>query len=142
MNGGRNTNKLFYKIRKSIAEDAVLKYPDFGKTFTIATDSSKFAVGCCISQLDKDNNLRPEAFAGRKLSKAERNYSVTDQELVSIKFALIKFEHYVIGRRFEILTDHAALIALGGKVKLTGRMAKWADFFARFDFEIKHLKGK
>ena len=134
--------QAFDKIRKSIADDAVLKYPDFGKPFTIATDSSKFAVGCCISQFDKDGNLRPVAFAGRKLSKAERNYSVTDQELVGIKFALIKFEHYVIGRRFEILTDHAALIALGGKVKLTGRMAKWADFFARFDFEIKHLKGK
>ena len=132
----------FDKIKNAIADDVVLKYPNFSKPFTIATDSSKFAVGACISQLDSDRNLRPVAFAGRKLSTAERNYSVTDQELVGIKFALIKFEHYVIGRKFTILTDHAALVALGGKVKLTGRMAKWADFFARFDFDIKHLKGK
>ena len=132
----------FDKLKNSIADDVVLKYPNFSKPFTIATDSSKFAVGACISQMDCERNLRPVAFAGRKLSVAERNYSVTDQELVGIKFALMKFEHYVIGRKFTILTDHAALVALGGKVKLTGRMAKWADFFARFDFEIKHLKGK
>ena len=165
----------FDKIKNAIADDVVLKYPNFSKPFTIATDSSKFAVGACISQLDSDRNLRPVAFAGRKLSTAERNYSVTDQELVGIKFALIKFEHYVIGRKlstaernysvtdqelvgikfalmkfehyvigrnFTILTDHAALVALGGKVQLTGRMEKWSDFFARFDFEIKHLKGK
>ena len=134
--------QAFDKIKMSLAEDVVLKYPNFSKPFTIATDSSKYAVGACISQLDCENNLRPVAFAGRKLSTAERNYSVTDQELVGIKFALMKFEHYVIGRPFTILTDHAALVALNGKVKLTGRMQKWAEFFGRFDFTIKHLKGK
>ena len=59
--------RAFDKIKKSITDDVVLKYPDFGKPFLIATDSSTLAVGACISQTDKDNNLRPVAFAGRKI---------------------------------------------------------------------------
>ena len=136
------SNDAFEIIKKSITDDVMLHHPDPTKLFTISSDASKFAIGACISQKDKYAQLRPVAFAGRKLNPAEINYSTTDRELLAIKFALEKFEHFIIGRRFIILTDHAALTALNSKTNLQGRMARWLDTFTRFDYEIIHIKGK
>ena len=132
----------FDRIKKSITSDVLIHYPDFLRPFVLSADASDYAIGACLSQNDKNNNLRPVSFVGRKLRDAELNYSTTDRELLALKFALEKFEHFIIGRRFLILTDHAALLAIQSKVNLTGRMARWLDSFSKFDFEIRHVKGK
>ena len=134
--------KAFTTIKKSITNDVTLLYPCYHKPFTISADASDYAIGACISQNDKNNFLRPVAFAGRKLKDAERNYSTTDRELLALKFALEKFEHFIIGRKFTIFTDHAALLALNSKINLKGRMARWLDTFTKYDYEILHVKGK
>lgn len=132
----------FEKIKKSIVMDVVMVHPDYGKPFIIATDASSTAVGACISQEDENGNLRPIAFAGKTLNDADTRYSTTDRELLGVKYALEKFCHYVLGSRFTVFTDHAALVALNAKKNLSGRMLRWLDFFMQYDFEMKHLKGK
>lgn len=48
----------------------------------------------------------------KRLTQSERNYSATDREFVAIRLALERWRHFLIGIKFQILTDHAALTYL------------------------------
>ena len=57
--------KNFNEIKRVIAKNVLLAYPDFSKPFIIHTDASRFALGAVISQ-----NSRPLAFFSCKLNDA------------------------------------------------------------------------
>ena len=71
---------------QAIAKEVVLAYPDFSKVFEIYTDASSKQLRAVITQ---DN--RPIAFFSRKLSPAQRKYSVTKIELLAIVKTLKEF---------------------------------------------------
>ena len=58
--------KAFEDIKKIIAEDAMIHYPDFGKEFEIHTDSSNYQMGAVISQ-----GGRPVAYWSKKLTETQ-----------------------------------------------------------------------
>eukprot|EP00804_Cyclotella_cryptica_P026025 CCRYP_018192-RA/>CCRYP_018192-RA protein AED:0.45 eAED:0.41 QI:0/0/0/1/0/0/3/0/171 len=63
--------QAFDTVKATIALYVTLAYPEYSQGFEIYTDSSKFN--------------RPLAFFSRKLSQAQQKYSVTEQELLTIK---------------------------------------------------------
>jgi hypothetical protein len=81
-------------------------------------------------------------YASRKLKEHEINYVTHDLELVSIVHALKMWRHYLLGRRFVLMTDHCGLRRLFDRPKLNARKAMWMSLLSEFDFEIKHIKGK
>jgi hypothetical protein len=52
------------------------------------------------------------------------------------------WRHYLIGKIFELRTDHSGLKYLFGKPTLNARKIRWLEFLSKFDFDIKHIKGK
>ncbi len=48
----------------------------------------------------------------------------------------------MIGKRFLLLTDHAALTYLHTTASVSRRNARWLDFLSQFNFEIQHIKGR
>jgi len=77
-----------------------------------------------------------------KFTKHEINYVTNDLELVSIVHALKMWRHYLLGRRFVLMTDHSGLRYLFDHPKLNARQARWMDLISDIDFEIKRNKGK
>lgn len=51
-------------------------------------------------------------------------------------------QHYLMGKKFLLMTDHHKLTNYFKHPTLNTRQAQWVDFLSGFDFEIKHLKGK
>jgi hypothetical protein len=76
------------------------------------------------------------------LNEHEINYVTHDLELASIVHDLKMWRHYLLGRRFVLMTDHCGLRHLFDQPKLNARQARWMDLLSEFDFEIKHIKGK
>jgi hypothetical protein len=70
--------EAFDNVKKTIAKEVVLAYPDFTKPFDIYTDASTKQLGAVIPQ---DN--RPIVFFSRKLSGAQSKYTVTKLELLA-----------------------------------------------------------
>ena len=62
----------------------VLQMPDFSKEFIVKTDAAvKFGIGGVLSQKDDKGTEHVVAYFSRKLSAAQRNYSVTEVELLA-----------------------------------------------------------
>ena len=62
------------KIKRIVARDTFLTYPDSNETFKIYTDAIEFQVGVVISQ-----KYKPIDFYSIKLTDAQRRYTVTDK---------------------------------------------------------------
>jgi hypothetical protein len=94
--------------------------------------------------LETENlQLRTLAYASRPLKKAESNYSATKLELLGVVYAVRKFQQYVLGRRFVLLTYHQALRWLFTSMpKLDGILARWVLFLSGFDMAVIYRKGE
>jgi hypothetical protein len=76
------------------------------------------------------------------LNEHEVNYVTHDLELATIVHALKMWRHYLLGKKFVLMTDHCGLRYLFDQPKLNARQARWMALLSEFDFEIKHIKGK
>ena len=81
-------------------------------------------------------------YESRKLNEHEINYVTHDLELSVIVHALTMWRHYLMGRRFVLMTDHSGLRYLFDQPKLNVRQARWMALLSEFDSEIKHIIGK
>ena len=81
-------------------------------------------------------------YESRKLKKRENNYGTCDLELATKVHPLKIWRHYLLGRRFELKTNHVSLKYLFYQPSLNSRQARWLEFLCEFDFKIKHLKSK
>ena len=88
--------------------DSVLAYPRFDLPVILCCDASNYAISAILSQL-QNGKEQPISFASMMLNKAEKNYSTTHTELLAVVFGTQIHRCYLYGRKFKILTDHAAL---------------------------------
>ncbi|KAH0821183.1 hypothetical protein GEV33_001608 [Tenebrio molitor] len=133
--------EAFQKIKDALVSAPVLSSPDFSKPFVIQTDASDTGLGAVLTQ-DLDGDERVIAYASRSLTKAERNYSVTERECLAVLFALEKFRPYVEGTHFTIVTDHYSLLWLNRMKDPAGKLARWSVKLNQFSFDLVHRKGK
>lgn len=115
--------------------------PDFEKPFFIHCDASKTGIGSVLVQVNADGDEDPVAFMSKKLNKAQRNYSVTEQECLAAVLSVKKFRPYIEGHEFTIVTDHASPKWLMSQTDLSSRLARWALKLQGFSFKIQLRKG-
>jgi len=63
----------FCEMKKVMARETLLAFPNFNQQFIIHTDASKTQLGSVISQYG-----RPNAFYSRKLNPAQTSYTTTE----------------------------------------------------------------
>ena len=56
--------------------------------------------------------------------------SVIQRECLAVIYALKQFRHYLLGRTFHLVTDHAPLQWLSAQ-KMEGMLCRWATSYAR-----------
>ena len=124
-------------MKNLLTSAPVLKVADPEKDFVVCTDACGQGLGGVLMQ---DNHVI--CYESRKLKEHEKNYATHDLELAAIVHALKMWRHYLMGRRFELRTDHCGLKYLFDQPTLNARQVRWLEFLCEFDFEIKHIKGK
>lgn len=132
----------FVTLKKVLAEEVTLTFPNLGKPFFLTTDASNIAIGGVLQQKDEDNNLRPLTFFSRKLNKAEINYSTIEKEALSIVYGLKINRTLVLGYPVFVLTDHKPLKWLMTTSNANSRITRWQLQVAEFDIKIDYIPGK
>ena len=128
----------FNALKKQLTQAPILAYPKFGSgagQFVLATDASNTGIGAVLEQ-----EGRVVAYASHTLSKSEKNYSVIQKECLAIVYATKQFRHYLLGRPFTVVTDHAPLQWLSAQ-KMEGLLCQWALALQEYDFHIEYKKG-
>src|SRR6266540_3979750 len=129
--------KTFEKLKKLLMEAHVLLFPNFDKPFVLCTDASLKGLGAVLEQEDKNKNLRPIAYASRRLIPTEKNYHTTDLECLAIIWSVKHFHKYLINKPFKIFTDHSTLKSLQKISELTGRRARWIMELQQYNYIIE-----
>ena len=78
--------------------------------FILHTDWSVVGIGAVLGQLDDQGNEFMVACLSRSLNKHERQYEVWKGELLAAVWGMKSFRVYLLGREFEICTDHRPLL--------------------------------
>lgn len=131
----------FNDLKGRLCETPILGYPDPEEDFIVDTDASNTGIGGILSQKKGDNEV-VIAYFSKSLSKPERNYCVTRRELLAVVKTLQHFSKYLLGRKFRIRTDHAALKWLLEFKNPEGQVARWIEQLQEYDFIIEHRSGK
>ena len=123
----------FDTMKKIMARETILTYPNFEIPFEIHTDASAFQLGAVISQ-----NGKPIAFYSRKLSPAQTRYTTTERELLSIVETLKEFRTILLGQQLIVHTDHENLTY---KHFNSNRVMRWRLYIEEYSPDLRYIKG-
>ena len=140
---GETEQKAFDELKLRLIRSPVLAFPQFDRPFILGTDASKVALGSVIEQYDDNGKLHPIAYYSRTLNAAERNYTTSELECLSLVESIKHFDFYLTHTHFVVFTDHSALQALkkSGKEMNSPRLARWQLILQAYDCEIFHRSG-
>ena len=139
---GKEQETAFRQLKKKIAEDVVLAYPDFDKPFRLSTDASRNGLGATLEQEQEDGKYRPVAFASRRTSAAEKQYPVHKLEFLALKWSVCeKFKDYLRSKPFVCYTDNNPLTYVFKTAKLDATAQRWVSQLEPYDMRVVYRPG-
>ena len=72
----------------------------------VKSDASGTAVGAVLEQQHGDV-WHPVEYFSKRLNDTESRYSATEHEMLGCILAMEHWHPYLVGRAFDVLTDHA-----------------------------------
>lgn len=82
---------LFEEIKAKFLDSVMLHHPNWNKPFYIGTDASDISVAAILYQINEKGDQEVISFASRTLLANERNFTITEKELLAVVFASKKF---------------------------------------------------
>ena len=120
-----NPKTVLDSLKNKLASAPVLNYPSLREPFVLETDASIRGLGAILSQTDSKGQTHPVAYASRSLTRAERNYSITELETLAVVWAVSHFCPYLYGNKVSVYTDHSAVKAIFNSPNPSGKHARW-----------------
>lgn len=134
--------RAFKVLKQSLQSQKLLSQPDFRKEFILETDACNSGLGAVLSQ-NFEGVEKPIAYASRTLQGAEKNYSITEKEMLGALWGMEYFKYHLYGREFVLRTDHKALEAFNTKGFLeSARAQRWLERLQEFNFRVEYVPGK
>ena len=130
----------FDALKRALIGSDVMAYPKDTGQYILDTDASDGQIAGILSQI-QDGHERVISYGSRTLGKAEKNYCITDKELLAIRHFVEHYRQYLLGRTFLVRSDHQALVWLFKLKEPKGRIARWIELLSEYDFSIEYRPG-
>jgi putative transposase len=129
------------RLKDMLLSDRCLYAPDSCKPYHLFTDASAGAIGGWIGQYDSEQRLRPIAFASKKLTDCQLNYSVIEKELFAVMWSVKHFQQYLYDCEIHLYSDHRPLQWLHTLTQHSPRLARWSLMLQNFHIIPHYIKG-
>ena len=141
---GKEQQEAFEEIKRRLVKAPVLHMPNCEGRFHLYSDTSKFAAGSALYQIQ---NGKPKlmVYASKRLPEAARSYSITELELCGLTINIASFSHLLKRADFDIIIDD--LLALTHIIKskaepVTLRIKRLLELISSYSFNLYYMKGK
>jgi len=129
--------KAFQTLKTKLTTAPVLAQPDITKNFDVYCDASRIGLGCVLMQ-----EGRVIAYVSRQLRRHEENYPIHDLEIAAVVHALKIWRHYLLGKTFNIYTNHKSLKYIFTRAELNMRQRRWLELIKDYKLEVHYHPGK
>ena len=137
---GEKENQSFEEIKLKLISFPTLAHYNPNAELKIRTDACGYGIGAALLQKCGDD-FKPLSFASRRMSRAEMNYTISEQECLAVIYAIERFEQYLTPNPFIIETDHCALCWIKTKAKLPARLHRYTLLLKPYNYTIKYRSG-
>lgn len=139
---GAEQAKAFSELKNVLSDHKTLGYFDVTAHTSVIADASPVALGAVLVQNQGGVN-KVIYYANRSLSDVERRYSQTEKESLALVWACEKFQSYLLGIDFDLITDHQPLLKIySPKSKPSARIERWVLRLQPYNFRVVYVKGK
>jgi transposase InsO family protein len=137
----------FEELKKAVVSAPALRSIDYSSDLTVilAVDTSKWAVGMVLLQLDEKGRRRPARYGSIPLNEVEQRYSQPKLELYGLYRALRAYRLYLIGVKNLVVEVDAKYIKgmlNAPDLQPNAAMNRWIQGIMMFDFILMHVAGK
>lgn len=132
----------FQTLIEKLTSAPILAFANPKLPYVVHTDACRDGLGAALYQ-EQEGKLRVVAYASRGLSKSERNYPTHKLEFLALKWAVCeKFNDYLYGSSFTVLTDNNPLTYVLTSAKLDAAGHRWLAALSTYQFTIKYRAGQ
>ena len=136
-------DKAIAAIKSVVPSLPALQIPSTGKRIlqTDASDSHWAAV--LLEELNDNQHVC--GYKSGSFSSSEELYHSTHKEVLAVKRGIERFEFHLVGHHFIVEMDMSCfprMLDFKQKTIPNSQRLRWQQWFANYDFEVKHIKGK
>jgi hypothetical protein len=131
------TAQAFQTLKMAMCTTPVLALPNFTKTFMLECDASGKGINVFLMQ-----EGRPLAFTSKQLSERNLGKPIYEKEMLEILHVIEMWHPYLLGKRFQIRTDHQILKYFLEQRISSQEKQKWVTKLFGYDYEIIYKRGK
>ena len=140
---GKEQQQAFDEIKHRLQRPPVLHLPDKYRHFQLYSDTSKFATGSALYQI-QNRQPRLIAYASKRMPEAAKNYSITELEMCGLAMNIATFSHLLKKVDFDAIVDHLAIthIMRSKAEPATTRIKRLLELLSPYSFNLYYIKGK
>jgi len=140
---GPEQEQAFTELKRILTSSPTLVKFDIRCSHRVTADASQHSIGAALLQKE-NNDWYPVSYASRTMTETKKRYAQIEKEALAVTWACQKLDFFLVGRKFEIETDHKPLIPLLGEKDLSQlplRIQRFKLRLMRYTFSIYHSPG-
>ena len=140
---GKEQQQAFDEMKCRLQRPPVSHLPNRHGRFQLYSDTSKFATGSALYQV-QNGQPRLIAYASKRMPEAARNYSITELEMCGLAMNIATFLHLLKKVDFDAIVDHLAIthIMRSKAEPATTRIKRLLELLSPYSFNLYYIKGK
>ena len=138
----------FKLLKETLCGEAVLKYADTNKPYTLYTDASKFGWAGVLTQPHttvingkSTTTDHPVAFVSELFRDSQLNWAALTKEAFAIYMSVKKLLFYLTDAQILLRSDHKPLEKFLLKNTLNSKVNNWAMELEAFNIQFDYIKG-
>ena len=140
---GDEQQKVLDEIKSRLLKLPILSMPDRRGRFLLYSDTSKFATGSALYQV-QDGKPKLIAYVSKRMPEAAKKYSITKLEMCGLAINIASFAHLLKRVDFDTVVDNL-VIAHIMKSKMepgTNKIKRLLEILSSYSFKFYYIKGK